>query len=146
MPVGYVDTRAVSRLAADLAKASPAAWAAARVGLRAAGQIVADDAKLRTSYSSRIEWTIKVRTGRGNVKVIAGGDAAPNAAPIENKGKGFVRHPVFGNREVWTAKNSHPAFLQPALDSHREEVLDMIEASVNHAVDLAVGDDKYGEL
>jgi hypothetical protein len=125
------DTRQVARLARDLRAASPVAWKACRVGLRAVGQVVADEAKSRSSYSKRIPDSIRVRTtAGGNIKVIAGGDAAPNAAPIENQGKGFVRHPVFGDREVWTDKNSRPAFLAPALDAHREWAASEIERVV----------------
>jgi hypothetical protein len=114
------------------------AWAACRIGLREAGEIVAADARNRASYSDKIPASIKVRTARGNVKVVAGGDAAPDAAPIENKGRGFVRHPIFGSRENWTSKNSHPAFLSPAFDAHREEVLGMIETTLTDAVHAAI--------
>ena len=136
MPI-FADTAQLTRLSRDLAASAPRAWAACRAGLREAGNVVAEDARQRVSYSSRIEWSIKVRTSLGNVKVVAGGDAAPNAAPIENKGQGFVRHPVF-TRNVWTAKNSRPAFLAPALDAHREEVLKIIEDSVFGAVEGAI--------
>jgi len=132
------DTRALSRLAMDLRAAAPLAWAACRVGLREAGEVVAADARERASFSTRIPASIKVRAARGNVKVVAGGDAAPDAAPIENRGKGSVRHPVFGNREVWTSKNSPPAFLSPAFDAHREQVLTMIETTLTDAVHAAI--------
>lgn len=157
------DTHQLSQLARDLASAAPEAWAACRVGLRAAGNVVAVDARERASFSTRIPGSIKVRTLRGNVKLIAGGESAPNAAPIENKGKGFVRHPVFipesqmgqyrvghalapsradhpgwGPDYPFTSKNSRPAFLAPALDAHREEVLTLIEKSVTDAVHAAI--------
>lgn len=135
-----VDTKALARLARDLRAAAPEAWKACRVSLRAAGEIVAQDARARTSYSSRIPGSIKVRvTSGGNVKVVAGGEAAPDAAAIENRGRGHVRHPVFGDREVWTDKNSRPAFLAPALEAHYEEVADMVTDAVAAAVDRALG-------
>jgi hypothetical protein len=135
----WADTSELTALAKDLRRASPEAWKECRKQLRAAGFLVANDAKGRLGYSTRIPASIKVRTtASGNVKVRAGGDLAPNAAPIENKGKGFVRHPVFGDRERWTEKNSHPAYLGPALDAHREEILTMIEDAVFHAVERAI--------
>jgi hypothetical protein len=134
-----VDTRGLSRLARDLRVASPEAWRAYRESVRVVAQVVLRDAQSRASFSSRIPESMRIRTtGAGNVKIIAGGEAAPDAAAIENRGRGFVRHPVFGDREDWTSKNSHPAFLAPALDAHREEVVKGIEEAVFGAVELAV--------
>ena len=134
------DTRSLSRLARDLRRASPEAWKAYRVAVRAAAEVVMRDAKARASFSTRIPGSMKIRvTSGGNVKIVAGGDTAPDAAAIENKGKGFVRHPVFGNRENWTAKSSHPAFMAPAFDAHKEEVLRAIEDAVHAAVVRAIG-------
>lgn len=134
------DTSQLSQLAKDLRIAAPEAWKACRVSLRAMGQVVAEDARQRASFSSRIPASIRVRvTSGGNVKVIAGGNAAPDAAAIENRGKGHVRHPVFGDRDVWTDKNSLPAFLSPALDAHREEVVKGIEDAVVAAVERVIG-------
>lgn len=141
------DTSQIARLAKDLRRASPAAWKACRTSLRAAGQVVADDAKGRAAFSTRIPNSIRVRvTSGGNVKVIAGDATATDAAPIENKGKGHVRHPVFvpkaklpGPPGSWTEKNSPPAYLGPALEAHREEAAKAIEDAVVHAVELAIG-------
>ncbi len=136
----YADTQQLSRLARALRDAGPEVWKECRAKLRAAGQIVADDAKLRSSpFSGRIEYSIHVRTtASGNVKVIAGGESAPDAAAIENRGKGFVRHPVFGNREVWTDKNSHPAFLAPALDANADRIVEIVETGIHTAIDAAM--------
>lgn len=133
------DTRQMTVLARDLRRASPEAWKACRVALRAAGQVVADDAKQRASFSTRIPGSIKVRVARGNVKVVAGGPAAPNAAPLENKGRaGKFRHPVFGDRERWVDQPARP-FLAPALEAHREEVAKAIEDAVYAATVRVIG-------
>jgi hypothetical protein len=111
-------------------RACPEAWKALRVRLRAIGEVVAQDARADASYSTRIPQTIKVRvTSGGNVKVVMGGDAAPDAVPIENKGKGFVRHPTFGKRGAgdWTSKNSHPAILLPAFAKRADWALEEME-------------------
>jgi hypothetical protein len=76
------------------------------------------------------------------VKITFGGDAAPNAAPIENRGKGFVRHPTFGRKDGpndWTSKNSHPAFMATALAAHQEEIAKGIERGVYEATVRAIG-------
>lgn len=135
------DTSGLARLARDLRRASPEAWKAYRVAVRVAAEPVLADARSRASFSSRIPDSMRIRVmSTGNVKIVAGGDAAPDAAPIENRGKGFVRHPTFGRRGAgeWTTKNSHPAYLAPALDAHRDEVLTAIEAAVYEAVDHAL--------
>ena len=81
------DTHQLADLARDLRRAAPEAWKACRVELRAAGQLVADDAKARASYSTRIPGSIKPRsTAAGNVRISYGGDAAPNAVPIHKQG------------------------------------------------------------
>jgi len=59
---------------------------------------------------------------------------APNAVPIENHGKGFVRHPVFvpkselpGPPGSWTDKHSHPSFLAAAAKGKEEEMAKSFE-------------------
>ena len=138
--VGIVaDTRGLSRLARDLRRASPEAWRACRAGLLAAAQPVAEDARQRASFSTRIPATIRVRVGSGaNVKIVAGGPGAPDAAPLENRGRaGTFRHPVFGNRERWVDQPARP-FLSPALEAHREEVAVALEEAVTGAVERAL--------
>lgn len=118
-----IDTSQLKDLGVRLRKGSPELGRQMRTGLREIGQVVADDAKRRASFSKRIPGSIKVRTTSGfSVSVVAGGGNATDAAPIENHGKGFVRHPIFGNRNAWTAKGSHPAFLAPAADASRAAI------------------------
>lgn len=131
-----VDVSQLQGLARDLRRAAPEAWKVLRTELRLAAKVVAEDAKGRASFSTRIPGSIKVRGSGASLKVVAGGSAAPDAAPIENKGRGGVRHPVFGNRNVWTSKNSPTAFLYPALNAHRSE----LETRVARAVERAVVD------
>jgi hypothetical protein len=130
MPEGIVsmDARQVGRVARGIRTASKPAWKALRVRLVGIGAEVASDVKANASYSTRIPGSVKVRpTAAGNVRISIGGDAAPNAVPIENKGRGFVRHPVFGKREVFTSKNSHPAFLLPAFAAKHDWALAEME-------------------
>ena len=140
------DTKQLARLSRDLIKVAPTVWAECRLALRAAGEVVASDARGRAGFSPPSQASIRIRTGRGNVKVQAGGDAAPEAAALENRGKGHPRHPLFGDRNHWYTNNT-PAFLAPAFDAHREEVLAMMEDAVTHAVERAVaGDGVLGSL
>lgn len=138
------DVAGLRTLARDLARAAPEAAKGLQKGMAGAGAVIADDAKQRASYSKRIPGSIKVRAARANVRVSAGGDAAPNAAPIENKGNGFVRHPTYSprpgvpERVGWTSKNSRPASLAPALEAKAGEVVEIIEESLYKAVTAAI--------
>jgi hypothetical protein len=128
----YADTAALSRLSKSLRAASKVAWKAYKVGAAAGAEVVLKDAQGRTSYSKRIPQSGRVRvTAAGNPEVVF---TAPNAAPIENAGKGFVRHPTYGHRDRFTDKNSHPAFAAPALAAHQEEVVAAVEVAITEAI------------
>ncbi len=139
-----VDVAQLRALANDLRRASVEANKALRTGMHMAAEVVAADARKKTDYSNRIPGSIKVSVGRVNFKVSAGGDAAPDAAPIENRGKGHVRHPVFANPKksrnewTWTDKNSRPAFLAPALYENADRVAKIVIDAVGDAVTIAI--------
>jgi hypothetical protein len=133
----YADTTQLLQLSKQLRAASKVVWGAYRVAAAAGMEVVLRDAQGRASYSSQIPASGRVRvTASGNPEVVF---TAPNATPIENRGRGMVRHPVYGNREAWTAKNSHPAFAAPALAAHQAEVLAAIEKALVDAVGRALG-------
>lgn len=120
MIAARIDARSIARASREVRRAAPEAWKALRARLLVIGNAVAEDVRADASYSTRIPGSVKVRvTAGGNVKVVMGGDAAPNAVPIENGGRGFVRHPVYGH-DVWTAKNSRPAPMLPAYAKRAE--------------------------
>jgi len=141
----YADTGEIKRLAERIGASMRVVRPAFRHSALGAAMPVLADARARASYSHRIPAAMRVRmVGNLVVEIIVDGNAAPDAAPIENKGRGFVRHPTFargGDRSQWhwTNKNSHPAFLRPALDAHRAEVELAIEAGVIDAVERTVG-------
>lgn len=125
--IGIDDLKLLGR---DFRRAYPEAARGASKKMREAAMIVAAEAKARVSYSKQIKVKPSVTRVFSAVVVASGRPAAP----IENKGQGFVRHPVFGNRDVWTSKGSHPAYLAPALDSKIEEVA----IAVGHVIDDAM--------
>lgn len=144
------DTRQLARLARNIRAASPEAWKACRVALRAAVEPVAADARSRAGYSSRIPGSIRTRvTGGGNVKIVAGGAKAPEAAPLENKGQqGTFRHPVFARKDqgrsewTWVQQRARP-FLGPAADAGAPVVAEKVLQAVADAVARVL---KGGEL
>lgn len=130
-----IDVAALREAAAVMRATIPAAHAAAKVALAEGGEMVAKTAAGNASYSDKIPGSLRVVvTGTLIVRVYAGGDSAADAAAIENRGKGFVRHPVFGNRAAWTDKNSHPAFLQPAGEADKEAIFVLYESVTGDAV------------
>lgn len=130
----YIGVDDLKKLAVDLKAASPAAAKVAGKRMRQAATIVATEAKARVSYSK----TTKVKTSVTGVFSAAVVASGPAAAPIENNGKGFVRHPVYGDMDVWTDKNSHPAYLAPALDATVEELSEAIGLVIDDAL-LEIG-------
>jgi hypothetical protein len=140
-----VDTRQFSTLTRGLRASGAAGAAAVRGAMRDSAEIVKADAADRASYSRRIPRSLTARATATNFKVSAGGDAAPNAAPIENGGRGFVRHPVYPSplkdrtEWTWTEKNSHPAFLAPALSARTDEILELVADRLQKAVADAIG-------
>lgn len=113
------DTSDFGRLSRDFYKSILEANLAARASTRAGAEAILKDAQGHARFSTRIPTSGHIRAVRGGWEVVFGGDAAPDAAPIENRGKGYVSHPVFGRADLVTSKGSHPAFLQPAIDRFR---------------------------
>jgi hypothetical protein len=113
--------------------------------MRAGGELVAADIKQRASFSKRIPSSVVLRTTGANFKITVGGAAAPNAVPIENRGKGFVRHPTYSPRPAvdekvgWTSKNSHPAVGAPALEAQADKIVEVVMGQLDAAVAKALG-------
>lgn len=131
------DTSSLRKLGSQLRKSQPAMYRATQKGLRVVGDRVAKRATTNAeAFSTRIPPTVKSRvSGLNSVIVSAGGTAAPNAKPIENHGKGHVRHPVFGDREAWTDKNSPPAFLLPAATADLSRDAEAVAAALQVQVE-----------
>lgn len=125
----------IERLIRDMGRVPDDLRRKLRPKLRAAGRLVADDAKLRASWSTRIPRAISVRTSftknRPGVSVVVDRKRAPHARPYEHGGReGKFRHPVFGNREVWVSQVARP-FLAPAFDAKNNEAGRLITEAVD---------------
>lgn len=130
------NAKALRSLGKALREADAAMYREVQRSLRVVGQEVAARAKANASYSTRIPGSVTVRTSGVNAVVVSA--KSPNAGPVENHGKGYVRHPVFGDRNTWTDKNSHPAFLVPAaterLQENAEAVADALKVQVEQTI------------
>jgi hypothetical protein len=107
----------------------------------------AEAIRSNASYSKRIPDSVKVTKMDVGAMITAGGPDAPDAEPIENKGKGFVRHPIFvpqasmpGPSGSWTAKNSHPPFMAPAVLAAQAKVEEAASAALDSVLDGVVTD------
>jgi hypothetical protein len=106
-----------------------------RPRLRIAGRIVADDAKARASWSTRIPRAIRVSTSftgrRPGVSVIVNKSKAPHARPYEHGGEpGKFRHPRWGDRRRWFDQQARP-FLAPALQAKGDTAGRLITEAVD---------------
>lgn len=127
----------IERLIHDMGRVPDDLRKRLRPKLREAGKIVAADAKLRASWSTRIPRAISVRTSftktRPGVSVIVDRKKAPHGRPYEHGGgPGTFRHPVFGNREIWVSQRARP-FLEPALEAKGNEAGRRITDAVDEA-------------
>ena len=133
----HANTDALKLLSKKLALSAPVARKVAMATIRAEATKVKNDAAQRASYSKTVAGTGKVSIIGGlNVKVTFGGGDGWKAPIFENKGAGFVEHPVFGNLhgQQSTNKNSHPAFLLPAFVAHTEEIIEVLTVAVTKAI------------
>jgi hypothetical protein len=82
--------------------------------------IVAEEAKkVSARFSTRIPAATRVVSDSRGVAVVTDGTLAPSARPNEFG----LRHPVFGNREVWRRIPFRPYMLE-ARDKKMDEVAD----------------------
>lgn len=138
-----VDTTDFRRFATDLRKANPVLNRQMRARLRAAGNIVADEAR-RMADSAKVEATIRVSVSGSSVAILAGrpGRPLPGLRELGNQGattaEPYFKHPVFGNREVWVKQPTHP-FLAPALAAKGAEAAEAIFEALTDAVRVAAG-------
>ncbi|MEU8264480.1 hypothetical protein AB0C02_28140 [Micromonospora sp. NPDC048999] len=111
-----------------------------RPALKATGDRVAQDARARASWSSRIPGAIGVRVLYGakpGVVVRVNRKRAPHARPYEGisarmGSAATFRHPFFGNRDRWYSQKTRP-FLEPAAKAHGAEVREDIKQVVEQA-------------
>lgn len=106
-----------------------------RRGVRKAAKPIEDGVKAAASWSSRIPGAVRTKASfaaRGaSVRVEVDSGAAPEAAPINNKGRGGrFRHPVYGNRDNWVSQQARPFFREgvtagiPAADAAMSRLMD----------------------
>lgn len=118
---------AFARVVVDLSAIPKEVRKDLRPALRRIGMRVAQGARARASWSTRIPGAVKVKVlfGRKSQGVIVHVDRnrAPHARSYEGIGTSGVnfRHPLFGDRDRWFAQRKRP-FLEPAAQAERAQV------------------------
>lgn len=122
--------------------------ASIRKATRESGSSVLNAIRQGASWSSRIPGATQVRasfSARGaGVVVSTSRRRAPDARPYESGSKGapdgVLRHPVFGNRNVWVEQPTRP-FFGPATKAAESGIV----ARMNEAVSQALRDSGFKE-
>ncbi len=128
-----IDTRDLGKLVKNLEKTTPGIRKSVNVAIRSGAELVAVEARLMSSWSSRIPGSVRVAGAGTRVLVKAGGAKAPHAAAYEHHGQpGAFRHPVYGNRAVWVSQKARP-FLLPAALKNMPKVRDLAAEGVDLA-------------
>ena len=104
--------------------------AALTARLRAAAEIIAQDARRRSArWSRRVPTSVRLQGGARSVTIVAGGRAAPQAYTMEGRRSGAaIAHPVYGRpdrtRKEWTWVKQLPRpFLREAIDAKSDQAL-----------------------
>lgn len=138
----HIGTDDFLAFAKALREAEPLVARELRTRLRAAGEVVAAQARTNAAEFSRsIPASVKVRIQRNDVIVEGGVGGVVIAGLFEvgdnSPGSSSWRHPVFGDTNVWVEQDTHP-WLQPAVDSNLETATAAAQAALDAAVDEAV--------
>ena len=136
------DASGLRKLGAQLRKSQPAVYRRVRRAVLEQAKVIADDARQRAAWSSRIPGSVRASTSGGLSAVVrAGGASAPHAAAFEHAGRqGSFRHPVFANQDEertqwsWVSQEARP-FLHPAALDRLDETVRALGVAVIEAVD-----------
>lgn len=149
MSMFQADASQLRRLGAELRKTRPEVHRAVRRSVLEQAKKIAEDAKTKADWSTRIPGTIRASSSGVNTAVVrAGGPSAPHAAAYEHAGaEGTFRHPVYGRGDetrdqwTWVSEQARP-FLHPALMDRFDETVialrDAVEVAVSDVIDRKV--------
>ena len=139
------DASSLRKLGKQLRQSKPEVYRQVRRAVLASAKVIADDARQRASWSTRIPGTVRASTsGPFTAVVRAGGASVPHAGPIEHAGKqGTFRHPVFADQSKtrgeweWANQQARP-FLHPAALDHLDETVLALGVAVTSAVETQI--------
>ena len=140
----HVDTAELRKLYVDLKGVEGNLRVELRRGIKKAADPLAQRVRANAGWSSRIPGAVKVKpsfTARGaGVSIVVDAKAAPEGAPLENKGRGGTfRHPVYGNRDVWATQTARPFFWAAVSSSGAVSAVEQVIVQVMDAVAVKAG-------
>jgi hypothetical protein len=132
-----VDRAQLQILIRDLGAIPPAVRRTLRPAVLEASQPILARMRAHASWSSRIPSAISVRpsTTAAGVEFRVSAARAPHARPYESgslRNPGMVRHPVYGNREVWAQTPIRPFFYRSVAEG-ADELVDHLGDAVMRA-------------
>lgn len=119
----------------DLRALSPEMRKELNKKLKAAAAIVAADAGVNASWSTRIPSAIVPTAGMKYAGVRINRRKAPHGSLFElgsRRNRGSIRHPLFGNRDYWYSIPTRP-FIAPALRADTPKVRALIIEAMRDA-------------
>lgn len=136
-----VDAKDLSKLYADLKGVEGNLRVELRRGIKSAAKPMVGAARDAAGFSSRIPGSVTTKVSfaaRGAVVAIeAGGSKAPEAAPLNARGKhGTFRHPVYGHMDRWVSQQAQPFFDGPITghaDAAQAEILRVMDTVAQKA-------------
>lgn len=115
-----IDVTEFKNVSKALRKASTRMPLSLRKKLKDAGEIVAEEARHRSSeHSTTIPGSIKVTTAGATIAIKAGGPGVPMAGLYEigntrGSNNGYFRAPLFGDKEHWYDHKMYPFLVASA--------------------------------
>lgn len=129
MPVEVIDLTDLKKLIKDLRVLDKTAGRRITKAMKQAAQFVADDAKVKAAWSTRIPGTVKVSANQKRIILRAGGPKAPHADVYEFGG----RHPLFGDRSRW-----YPVDPRKYMTPARNQNIDRLSVALMDAIVEAI--------
>jgi hypothetical protein len=132
-PLLYVDLRRFRDLAINFRAVEPELYAAMRTRLKAAGMLVADEARRNAQVAKLESIAPAIKVQIQGLSVYVGTPRTPIAA-LEEYSPGRWSHPIFG--QGTTVQEAHP-YLEPALEARGAVAAEEISTAVTEALDAA---------
>ncbi len=129
MAAEVIDLSDLKKLIRDLRVLDKTAGRRVARAMKVASQFVADDAKRRAAWSTRIPATVKVSSTQKAIKLRAGGAKAPHADVYEFGG----RHPLFGDRSRWYPVDARK-YMADARDANIDKLANDLLKAVADAI------------
>lgn len=115
-----IDRGELRTLIADLHAVPPDMAGEMEPGVRDAGEIILDEMRRRSDWSTRIPGATTLSVSGAHASITVSSIIAPHARPYEGLSGDPFRHPVFGNTDNWVPQAARPFFFDSVTDKADE--------------------------